>query len=78
MAKCRVKINGKILLDTDLDQWQQRPPEFIANMLKPGHRPEPAMLSLMGALTDAATRNVPFDAVLDTFPASWKLQVRYA
>lgn len=78
MAKCRVKINGKIALDTDLDQWQNRPPEFIAEQLKPGHRPEPAMLCLMGALTEAAARNVAFDAILDTFPTSWKLQVRYA
>lgn len=61
MSHARIVVNEKVLFDGDLEQWVERPPEFIADMadkLKPGalQKPEPHMVAMMTVFGDAMAK----------------------
>lgn len=58
MAHTTLIVNGKTLLNQPLDEWQQRPPEAIVDMLNPNSTTrQPWTMPTLGILTEAALQN---------------------
>jgi hypothetical protein len=52
--KMRVIVDGNTILNDELGDWQTRPPESLAYMIKPGYTPKPWMKALLVVMADAA------------------------
>lgn len=68
-------IDGETRLDDELDEWHKRPPEILADMVKPGAKPEPYLVSAAMALADATMKGHPVCVSVDTRPRGWTLTV---
>ena len=67
-------FNERILLDHDLRDWQQRPPEELKSYLKPG--PEwPWIKPAMIVLADAALANASVNIHITTTERGWNMEV---
>jgi hypothetical protein len=52
--RMRVIVDGNTILNDELGDWQTRPPEALAYMIKPGYVPKPWMKALLVVMADAA------------------------
>lgn len=68
MPHITLTINGRILLDDELDKWQQEPPEAMLQYLKPatGSGHEPWVRPAMVMLADAALAQRPAEIHVTT------------
>lgn len=68
-------LNERVLLDADLQEWQQKPPESLAQYLKPGPG-QPWVKPAMVVLADAALANQPVTIHVTTREYGFDIQVR--
>lgn len=59
-------LNGRALLDDELDEWQQKPPEAMLEYLKPGPQAQPWVKPAMITLADAALASRPVEIHVTT------------
>lgn len=52
--RMRVIVDGNTILNDELGDWQRKPPESLAHMIRPGYTPKPWMKALLVVLADAA------------------------
>jgi hypothetical protein len=52
-------LNERTLLDAELEEWRQQPPESLAQYLKPGVKSQPWVKPAMIVLADAALAGNP-------------------
>lgn len=69
-------IDGQTLLDHELGEWQNRPPESLAHLIKPGAQASPVLKTAMIALADALMANQPIHVEATTYPDGYDLKVR--
>jgi len=62
----KIVIDGDVILDDHLGEWQHTPPEQLREYITPvaGQRPQPGIQALLICLADAAVGNHPLDAIL--------------
>ena len=77
MSHATIIINGRKLLDDDLDEYRQTPPETFRNLIKPGRPPEPHMKAAMIALTDALLAQQPIHIDIETWEHGWTMNVHH-
>jgi hypothetical protein len=70
-------VNGVIMLDADLDHWQERPPAEVMELMNPKAENRVWMRSALIALVDAAVGDKPTHIDVQTTPMSWSLHVRH-
>jgi hypothetical protein len=75
MSRATLVIDGHTHLDAELSEWHKRPPEVLADMIKPGHRPQPYLAAAAMALAEATVKNQPIRITVETSPAGWTLTV---
>lgn len=68
-------IDGETRLDDELGEWHKHPPEMLADMVKPGAKPEPYLVSAGWVLADATMRGQSVRISVDTRPHGWTLTV---
>ena len=69
-------IDGRTLIDDDLDQWQQRPTAELQELIKPGHTPEPWLQAALMALAAAAMNQYPkIEIHIVTKAKGWEIDV---
>ena len=83
MAHISITIDGKTVMDGHTGQWQERPPDFIAQQLeamKTGNtQPSPWMRAVMLVVAEAAmTDNYTAVEVTTNGNAGWTLKTKYA
>lgn len=71
MSHALITVDGLTLLDAELDQWQERPPEQFADLIKPGHTPMPWMRATLVVLMDALLHNQPIRIHIRTYPSGF-------
>lgn len=71
-------VDGRTLLDDNLDNWQQRPPEQLQELIKPGRKPQPWLQAALITLADAAMNNMPVEIHVKTHIAGWTIKVQHA
>jgi len=81
MSLVRIVVNDKVLFDGELNQWVERPPEFVAemaHMLQPGavQRPQAHMLALMAVFGEAMARQADIDIQVSTGIGWWSMHVK--
>lgn len=69
-------IDGKTLLDHELSEWQNRPPESLTHLIKPGTPASPVLKTAMIALADALLTNQPIHVEAVTLPDGFDIRVR--
>ncbi len=74
MPHATVIIDGHTMLDANLDEWHQTPPQQFADLIK-GGTPQPWMKPIMLALTDALIQNNSIHIEATTGPDCWQLNV---
>jgi len=77
MSHAHVTINGTVRLDEDVDGWQRRPPQFLADLAQSGARPEPYLKAVALALVDAIGNQRSITITVDTNPAGWRMLVHH-
>jgi hypothetical protein len=70
-------LNGRTLLNDNLDQWQQRPPQQLQELIKPGHKPQPWIQAALITLADAAMNSQPIEIHITTKPTGWTINVQH-
>jgi hypothetical protein len=75
MSHTHITINGQVVLDDHLGEWQHKPPQQLADIINRKQTPQPGMTSLLVALAEAATKQQPLNADLQSSPTGWKLTV---
>jgi len=68
-------IDGRTLIDDDLEQWQQRPNSELQELIKPGQKPQPWLQSALIALADAAMNQYPIEIHIVTSAKGWAIKV---
>ena len=68
-------IDGRTLIDDDLDQWQQRPTAELQELIKPGQKPQPWLQSALIALADSAMNQYPIEIHIVTSAKGWAIKV---
>jgi hypothetical protein len=71
----RLTLNGDVLMDGDLGQWQRKPPTAIQHLLKPGGTKQPYLQAALSALVDASLRDVDTHIECTTMPTGWNVRV---
>jgi len=76
MSKARITINGNIVMDANLGNWQAQPPEFLKKMVEPSGRPEPHIKAVGIVLADSLLtgHDVAIDVLTDD-DGSWSMSV---
>ena len=69
-----ITVNERVVLDADLKDWQQQPPETLKQYLKPG--PEyPWIKPVMVVLADSALANMSVNIHVRTGEGRWTMEV---
>lgn len=69
-------VNERVLLDADLKEWQQKPPEALMEYLKPGGTTQPWVKPAMIILADAALADRPVTIHVVTKDTQWSINVQ--
>lgn len=75
MSRVRIVINGNVEMDEDLGEWQDKPPSFIRDHMKPGTRHRPHMKMVLIAVTEAIMSDASVQIAAETTPDSYTLTV---
>lgn len=75
MAHTRITIDNNVVLNSDLGDWQQQPPDFVQAQLRPGAKPQPWMKALLVTMAEAAATDQPLTANITTRAGGWTLAV---
>jgi hypothetical protein len=75
MTRATLIVDGQTRLDDELEEWHKRPPELLADMIKPGVRVEPYLKAAAMALAEATIRGNPITIKVNTRPLGWTLTV---
>lgn len=75
MSRVRIVINGKVEMDENLGDWQQQPPNFIRDHMRPGAMHQPHMKMVLIAMTEALMSDASVEIVADNTPTSYTLSV---
>ena len=75
MSRVRIVVNGNVEMDEDLGEWQDKPPSFIRDHMKPGTRHRPHMKMVLIAMTEAIMSDTSVEISAETFPSSYTLTV---
>ncbi len=74
MSHAILTVNGRTLLNDNLSDWQQQPPEAIKQLLNPKTTPTAWAKPAMIALADAALLNQAIRIDITTYPGGgWTL-----
>lgn len=76
MSRTTLVIDGQKLLDHDLNEWQNRPPESLAHLIKPGAQTSPVLKTAMIALADALLTHTPIRVEATTCADGYDIRVR--
>jgi len=76
MSRVRIVINGKVEMDENLGDWQDRPPGFIRDHMKPGTIHQPHMKMVLIAMTEALMSDASVEIVADSAPSGYALAVK--
>ncbi len=73
MTHIKLVINGEVLMDGQISQWQQRPPTSIQHLLQPkaGRKAEIYMQAALGALLEATMSEQDTLIEATTTPTGW-------
>lgn len=55
----RIIVDGNTILNDELGDWERKPPEALAYMIRPGYMPKPWMKALLVVLADAVLNEQP-------------------
>jgi hypothetical protein len=77
MSRATVIIDGETLLDQDLNQWQQQPPSFLAELADRKTKPAPYMQAVSVALAGALIRSLPVTIDVRTDHLGWAMTVTH-
>ena len=75
MSRVRIVVNGKVEMDENLGDWQNTPPGFIRDHMKPGTRHRPYMKMVLIAMTEAIMSDASVEIAAQTSPNSYTLMV---
>lgn len=75
MSRVRIVVNGYVEMDEELGEWQDRPPSFIRDHMKPGTLHRPHMKMVLIALTEAIMSDASVEIVADTAARGYTLTV---
>lgn len=72
----RVIVDGNTILNDELGDWQRKPPDALAHMIRPGYKPKPWMKALLVAMADATLTEQPTRFEINTASRGrWSLSV---
>lgn len=77
MTHVKLIHNGATLMDGDLGQWQQTPPTAVQHLLQPGRKQQPYLQAALGALLEAALKDVDTTIEATTTPTGWCVRVTH-
>lgn len=75
MSRVRIVVNGKVEMDENLGEWQDKPPSFIRDHMKPGTVHQPYMKMVLIAMTEAVMSDASVQIAADTTPNSYTVTV---
>lgn len=75
MSHAVLIVDGQTLLDHQLDQWHQPPPQF-ADLIKPGSSQQPWMTAAMTVLAQYLIKDQPITVTVTTHPTGWHMHVQ--
>ena len=77
MTHARLVIDGKTVMDEEMGEWEQRPPEFFKRVMTPGQRQEPHLKAVAIILAESllAGQDVSID-VAATEIGAWTMSVK--
>lgn len=80
MSHLKVVINDETVMDGDMQSWEQRSPDFVANALQSmaNGAPAPYMRALMLVVAEAAMTQTYTQINVKHSGSGWTLDVRYA
>lgn len=81
MSHARIVVNGEALFDSDLSQWVERTPQFMAEMaamLNPNalQKPQPHMIAILTTFSQAMAAQIDISIEASTGPGWWTLNVK--
>lgn len=78
MSRATLIVDGECRMDDELDEWHRRPPQLLADMIKPGSKPEPYLVAAGMALADATVKGQPVRVTITTRPSGYNVDVDLA
>lgn len=75
MSRIRLTIDGDTIMDGDLGQWHNKPPESLTQHLNPAANPQPWAKAAMLAIVQAALEKRDVVIVVTTRDGGWTLDV---
>lgn len=75
MSHVRVTIDGSVMLDDNLGDWQARPPEFLKKMVEPSSTPDPYIKAVGITLADALLTGHDVAIDVRTDGDNWSMDV---
>lgn len=75
MSHVRVTVDGTIMLDDNLGDWQARPPEFLKQMVEPSSKPDPYIKAVGITLADALLTGHDVAIDVRTDGDNWSMDV---
>lgn len=78
MTHARIVVDGTIMMDENLGNWQAQPPEFLKRLVDPNAKPEPHIKAMGITLADSLLmgRDVAIDITTDSGDGSWSMSVK--
>lgn len=77
MAKAIIVVDGEKLLDADLTEWRQKPPEQFAELIRCDPQRRPWMKAILVALSDALLTDTAISIEATTTVNGWRMGVDY-
>ncbi len=79
MSHATLVVDGQTRMDEELDlsDWQRPPPEFLANLIKPGAKPEPYLQCAAIALVTGSMGQRSVTVEVHTHTDGWTLRVEH-
>lgn len=75
MSHVRVTIDGSIMLDDNLGDWQARPPEFLKQIVEPNTQHDPYIKAVGITLADALLTGHDVAIDVRTDGDNWSMDV---
>jgi hypothetical protein len=75
MSRVKYTVNGKLVMDSNLDRWMAKPPSEIQHLLKPGASPEPYNHAVRAALLEATLLDADVAIDVTTQHNGWTVSV---
>lgn len=78
MTQARITIDGTVVMDENLGNWQARPPEFLKKMVDTKGPHEPHIKALGVTLADSLLmgRDVAIDVTTNNGDGTWSMSVK--